>query len=101
MDGDGAARLDVQALQVGLLAELVVVLLDPDGVVCEDAVRDASQDCGRQTSPSSAWCAHAYAGFTQTSGHGTLDKDLHRLLHPVMPCISICGWDSSLQQLVS
>ena len=42
---DGAARLDVQALQVGLLAELVVVLLDPDGVVREDAVGHASEDC--------------------------------------------------------
>ena len=42
---DGAARLDVQALQVGLLAEFVVVLLDPDRVVCEDAVGHASEDC--------------------------------------------------------
>ncbi len=48
--GDGAARLDVQALQVGLLAELVIVLLDPDGVVREDAVGHASKDCRDSTS---------------------------------------------------
>lgn len=81
MDGDGAARLDVQALQVGLLAELVVVLLDADGVVREDAVGDASQDCNTQ-SPSLSRCALAVhvmhiGAHTWRSQKGNLTRKLH------------------------
>ncbi len=47
MDSDGSLGVNVQALEVRLHAVLIIVLLNPDGVICEDAVRNSSQDCNR------------------------------------------------------